>query len=312
MLSGFDLDLRRTFYPLGFPFELETNSPDVIAAATEGWGGFAPAFNEAPVRLCLAVTGSETPLLTPRSVFASREHLMSMYGDAENFMMFDFRRGFAFGCITRGTAADYPLLRYRFLAGALMLVEQRSLAPLHGALIVKNGVAVMLCGDSFAGKSTLAYACCRSGWAYVTDDGVSLVRARSDRFAIGDYTSLRLRDDARRFFPELSDHLPVVRPNGKVAVEILTSSLPITTLPGHSVDYVVFLDRRESGPASIRRFAREKAVAHWKRHTCFGASEVRDAQRQCQERLLELGLWEMRYSFLDDAVECLEELTCRR
>ena len=33
-LSGFDLDLRRTFYPLGFPLRLETNSPDVIASTS--------------------------------------------------------------------------------------------------------------------------------------------------------------------------------------------------------------------------------------------------------------------------------------
>ena len=307
-LTGFELELRRTFYPLGFPFELETNSPEVIAAASEGWGAFAAQFNQTPVRLCLAVTDSATPLLTPKSVFASREHLMSMYGDAENFMMFDFRRGFGFGCVTRGTAADHPLIRYRFLTAALMLVEQRYLAPLHGALIVKNGRGVMLCGESLAGKSTLAYAACRAGWAYVTDDGVSLVRDRPDLFAVGDYLSLRLREDARRFFPEIAERLAVVRPNGKVAIEILTRSLPIATLPGHSVEHVVFLDRQNSGHASLQRYPREKALAHWERHTSFGATEVRSAHLQCQQRLLEVGLWEMRYSGLADAIDCLERL----
>jgi len=308
LLTGFDLQLRRTFYPLGFPFELETNSPDVIAAASEGWGTFAAQFNETPVRLCLAVTDSETPLLTPKSIFASREHLMSMYGDAANFLIFDFRRGFGFGCITRGTAADHPLVRYRFLTAALMLVEQRYLAPLHGALIVKNGRGVMLCGETLAGKSTLAYAACRAGWAYVTDDGVSLVRGRSDLFAVGDYLSLRLREDARRFFPEIAERLAVVRPNGKVAIEVLTNTLPIATLPGHSVDQVVFLDRQESGPASLRRYSREKALAQWERHTSFGASEVRSAQLQCQQRLLEVAPWEMSYSRLSDAIDRLEHL----
>ena len=308
LLTGFDLELRRTYYPLGFPFELETNSPDVIAAASEGWGAFDAQFNEPPVRLCLAVTDSGTALLTPKSIFASREHLMSMYGDAGNFMMLDFRRGFGFGSITRSTAADHPLLRYRFLTPALMLVEQGYLAPLHGALIVKNGRGVMLCGETLAGKSMLAYAACREGWAYVTDDGVSLVRGRSDLFAVGDYLSLRLREDARRFFPEIAERLAVVRPNGKVAIEILTRTLPIATLPGHSVDYVVFLDRQESGPASLRRYPREKALAQWKRHTAFGAAEVRSAHLQCQQRLLEVAPWEMRYSRLSDAIDCLEHL----
>ncbi len=305
----FDLPLRRTFYPLGFAFELETNSPEVLEAASEGWGNFAAAFDEAPVRFCLAVTESDTPLLTPRSVFASREHLMSMYGDAENFAVFDFQRGFGFGSVTRGTAADHPLLRYRFLTAAGMLVEQRSLAPLHGALIVKNGRGVMLCGESLAGKSTLAYAACRQGWTYVTDDGVALVRGRADRYAVGDYLSLRLRESARGLFPELAERLAVVRPNGKVAIEILTRTLPIETLPGHAVDHIVFLDRQETGPASIRSYSRENALAHWERHLSFGAREVRAAQLDCQHRLLlEAELLEMRYSRLSDAIGSLDQL----
>ena len=36
VLSAFELPLRRTFYPLGFPLELQTNSAEVIAAASEG------------------------------------------------------------------------------------------------------------------------------------------------------------------------------------------------------------------------------------------------------------------------------------
>jgi len=308
MLSGFHLELRRTFYPWGFPFELETNSPDVIEAAAESWGAFPQTFNEAPVRLSLAVTASEAPLLTSRSTFASREHLLSMYGDAENFLMFDFRQGFAFGCVSRGTAADSPLLRYRFLTASLMLVEQRSLAPLHAAFVVKNSTGVVLCGDSMAGKSTLAYACCREGWSYVTDDGVSLVRARPDRYAVGDYTTMRLREDSRRFFPELAERLAIVRPNGKIAMEISTPDLPIATLPGHRVDHVVFLDRQERGAGSLRPYSPDHALMKWEPYASIGPSEVRSAQKLCHRRLLEAGLWEMRYSSLDDGVARLERL----
>ena len=307
LATAFDLEFSRTFYPLGFPFELETNSLEVIEAASEGWGEFAPAFDAPPVRFCLAVTG-ETPLLSPRSVFVTREHLMSVYGDAENFAMFDFERGFGFGSVTHGTAADHPLLRYRLLTPALMLVEQQSLAPLHGALIVNNGGGVMLCGDTLAGKSTLAYAACRAGWTYVTDDGVALVRERSDCFAIGDYTSIRLREDARRFFPELASHLSTVRPNGKISIEILTRKLPIETLRGHSVDHLVFLDRRESGPASLNRWGPEQALVDWERYRRFGTSEVRAAQLACHQRLLETTSWKLCYSRLPDAIECLNHL----
>ncbi len=308
-LSGFDLDLRRTFYPLGFPLRLETNSPDVIAAAEEGWGGFSQAFDQAPLRLSLGVTASDAPLLTIKSVFAMREHLASIYGDGENFAVCDFRQNLAFGWITRGLAADHPLLRYRFLTSiSHMLAGQRDLAPLHGALIAKNGVGVMLCGDSMAGKSTLAYACCRDGWQYITDDGACLVRTRLDRYAVGDFTNIRLREDAMRFFPELADRVPVVRANGKIALEIRTTELPMASLPGHSIDHVVFLDRRSSERAALRSYAKELALEGWDSHASFGTHAVRDEQKQCYRRLLNAGTWVMRYSRLADAMERLEQL----
>lgn len=116
-LSDFELPLRRTFYPLGYPLVLETNSSDVIRAAEEGWGEFERLFAAEPVRVCLAVSegDSESPL--PPSVIRAREHLMSIVAGPENFMLCDFDRGFAFGWVTRSTAADHPLLRYQFLTG---------------------------------------------------------------------------------------------------------------------------------------------------------------------------------------------------
>ncbi len=297
------------FYPYGYPLVLETNSRDVIDAAEEGWGGFERMFNEKPVRVCLGVTDrdSESPL--PVSVIRAREHLMSIVADAENFMQCDFDRGFGFGWVTRSTAADHPLLRYRFLtAGGATLGELRAMAPLHGALVMRNGSGVMLCGDSFAGKSTLAYACARAGWTYVSDDGTFLVRDRTDRFAIGDPHSVRFRTDAPELFPELADHLSTVRPNGKIAIELRTRDLSLATAAGCVVDHVVFLDREHSAPASLHRYPESLALEEWARHAVLGTEEVRAAQRACHQRLLGAGLWRIQYSHLDDAVALLERL----
>lgn len=201
-LAGFDLRLRQTFYPLGFPLLLETNSPEVLEAAEEGWCEFSQTFDLPPMRLCLGVLDTDEPVLTLKSVFSAREHLATLFADAGNFIVCDFRDNFTFGWVTRGLAKDHSLLRYRFLIpGAHMMAEQMALAPLHAALIVKDGTGVMLCGDSMAGKSTLAYACARAGWNYVTDDGTFLVRGESDRYAVGDFTNLRLREDAVHLFP---------------------------------------------------------------------------------------------------------------
>jgi hypothetical protein len=309
VLSTFELPLRRTFYPLGFPLELETNSADVIAAASEGWGGFQQAFFEPPVRLCLGVTEGNGDGPLPESVIRSREHLMSIVADSGNFVICDFNSGFAFGWVTRNTAADHPLLRYRFLlAGGASLVEQRAFAALHGALVVRNGCGVMLTGDSFAGKSTLAYACARAGWTYVCDDGAFLVRSRNDRYAMGDPYSIRFRPDAPQLFPELGNRSPTVRPNGKVAIELRTADLGLRTAPGCQVDHVVQLNRENPGPADLRPVSKEGLLDGWAQYASFGAEEVRAAQRRCHERMLGAQIWEMQYSRLNDAVARLERL----
>jgi hypothetical protein len=312
VLSACELPLRRIFYPYGYPLALETNSQDVIQAAEEGWGEFERMFSQYPVRVCLGVSekDSESPLSA--SVVRAREHLMSIVADPENFMLCDFDSGFAFGWVTRSTAADHPLLRYQFLtAGGATLAEQRALAPIHGALVVRNGTGVMLCGDSFAGKSTLAYACARAGWTYVSDDSAFLVRDRDDRYAIGEPSSIRFRTDAADLFGELADHLPTVRPNGKIAIEVRTRDLGISTAPGCVVDHVVLLDRGQPDqavPASIHHCAADRLREDWVRCASLGRDDVQAAQRRCHERMLRAHLWKLQYSDLDEAVTRLERL----
>jgi hypothetical protein len=317
VLSAFDLPLRRTFFPLGYPLALETNSHDVMLAAEQGWGASERMFNQDPVRICLGVAEGDSlgvtegdsglPAATP--VIRAREHLMSIIVDPANFMLCDFDRGYAFGWVTRSTAANHALLHYQFLtAGGTALAQQRAFAPLHGALVIRQGTGVMFCGDSCAGKSTLAYACARAGWTYVSDDGAFLVRGRHDRYAIGDRHSIRFRTDAPALFPELAGHATKVRPNGKSAIEVPTRDLRITTAPGCVVDHVVFLDREHRGPASVGRYSNDRALEYWAQYAVLGSGEARAAQRRCHELLLSARLWKMQYSQLDDAVSRLERL----
>jgi hypothetical protein len=309
VLSAFELPLSARFYPFGFPLDLATNSSHVMQAAEDGWGAFVQQFDETPVRMHLGVAPSSNAQLPPQSIFRSREHLMFFVADAENFMVCDFEQKFGFGWTTELVAADHGVVRYRFLTAAgLTLIEQQSAASLHCGLVIRNGVGVALMGDSFAGKSTLSYACARAGWTFVSDDGVLQVRNRSDRYAVGDPYAIRLRDDAGKLFPELQDRMPIRRPNGKIGIEIFTRDLPIRTAPGCSIDHVVFLNRNEPGTARIRRYSKDEAL-HWcERYVTFGTREVREAQFGCYQRLLSAGIWEMRYSDLDEAVARLEQL----
>ncbi len=309
LLSSFDLPLQARFYPFGFPLDLATNSAQVMEAAVEGWGRFMQQFDAAPARLHLAVAPGSSAPLPPQSMVRSREHLMFSVANSENFMVCDFKQNFGFGWTTEWNAGDHAVIRYRFLTAAgLTLIEQQSGASLHCGLVVRDGRGVALMGDSFAGKSTLSYACARAGWAFVSDDGALLVRNRSDRYAMGDPYAIRLREDAGRLFPELQNRAPLKRGNGKIGIEIFTSELPIQCTPGCAIDHIVFLNRNEPGAARIRRYSKDDAMEWCGRYATFGTREVRESQLRCYQRLLSAGIWELCYTDLDDAISRLDRL----
>jgi hypothetical protein len=309
-LANFEFPMRARFYPLGFPLDLETNSEDVIRAAEEGWGRFAPRFAETPVRLCLGVSDQDetSPVLKPRVV--SQQHLITSVWDAATFVVCDLRSGFAFGWLTKRAAADHPSLRYQFLqAFAMNMLVHKFLAPVHGAFVARNGRGVLLCGDSCAGKSTLAYACARAGWTHLTDDGTYLIRARPDLYAVANPHYIHLREDAPTLFPELGGHAVAVRPNGKAGMEVSTSALGLATAEACSIEHVVFLNRRADARVHLIAHSKSAAMEWCEQYLCYGEARVLAEQRQTLIRLLDAGLWEMRYSNLNDAVACLESLT---
>jgi len=309
VLSEFELPLRRTFYPLGFPLELSTNSTDVIEAAARLWSPFSPSFDEDPSRFLLGVAGSDNDDLPPKPRFRAREHLMTQIGNAENFVTCDFRENLAYGWVTPAVAANHAFVGFFYLYGtALMLAQQLRLAPIHGALVARDGCGVLLCGDSCAGKSTLSYACARAGWTFIADDGAFLDRKRADRYAIGNPYTIRFREDAQSLFPEFSDRSAAARPNGKIGIELFTSELPIQLATGCSIEHVVVLNREDPGPARLRPYPNEAVMNLLDSHACFGSSEVRAEQQRCYQRLLGAGIWEMRYRDLDDAIYRLDRL----
>jgi hypothetical protein len=179
----------------------------VIQAAEEGWGAFEQMFDGNPVRVCLGVTEGDSESPAGVSHPCERTFDVDCCRPGELHAV-RFRPGL---CVWVGDAehgggspvAALPVST----AGGATLAQQRAFAPLHGALVMRNGTGVMLCGDSCAGKSTLAYGCARAGWTYVSDDGTFLVRGRDDRYAIGDPHGIRFRTDAPACFP----NWPIIR-----------------------------------------------------------------------------------------------------
>lgn len=300
---------RATFFPLGFPVDLATNSETVMAAARQSWGNFSQAYREAPVSLCLSVTAHEEERLPPAPKFRTHGHLMSIVGDARNQVICDFSRQCAFGWVTRRMAEQTDFLRFHFLEGpAMTMLVAAYLAPIHGALVSRRGVGVILCGESLAGKSTLAYACARSGWVFISDDGTFLIRNRPDLYAVGNSSHARFREHAKLLFPELDDCPSTAKLNGAPGMEVPTSVLPVSTASGCSVHHLVFLRRFHQGPAKLEPFDAARALTWLEQQVLYGPEELRASLRRAYRRLLYAGIWELHYSRLSDAVNLLDQL----
>lgn len=88
-------------------------------------------------------------------------------------------KGLAYMRITNGNLIEIEVLKedelshlYVFIMGTGMgaIIHQRGLLPLHGSCVTDGKRAVLICGDSGAGKSTTASEFLAHGWKLLTDD----------------------------------------------------------------------------------------------------------------------------------------------
>lgn len=310
ILWDFELPLRGMYYPLGFPVEILTNSRAVLAAAEVSWGKIQRRLDEQPVRICVGVlegTSSECP---PAPVVRGRSHLITSTADAENFAVCDLRAGYAYCWLTRAAAENTPYLRYHFLeAAALTLTSYLYTTPLHAACVELNGQGVLLCGDSGAGKSSLAFACAQRGWTFLSDDATSIARKHHGRIVIGNPHQMRFRESAVELFPVLRKWPVTTRATGKLAIELPTESLPdIHTAWQTEIHHIVFLNRKGADPPSLTPYPESKARKWFEQEICYGEDEIRELQRSSLRELLTAEINELHYSDLGWAVERLETM----
>lgn len=315
LLYATSLPLSRTLFPLGFPATISTNCRHIVAAAETlaGQGG-SPRGNRKPlpraVELRLAVTESAAGAAPPPAALPRGQgHLLSFVHDAQNFAVCDLRAGFAFGWLTQAVAHDLPRVRYHFVEPIVMLMLQSwYFSVVHAACVSLDGRGVLLCGDSEAGKSTLAYGCAKRGWTYVCDDASHLLRDAEHRTIAGMCHQIRFRPSAAELFPELAAFTPFERPNGKPALELDAKALNIATSPEAHIDCLVFLKRDPHAREKMARFDKSEALERFEAVHCVGEESLRREQRDALRRLLTAPVYEMTYQDLDDAERRLRSL----
>ncbi len=306
-----ELPLRALYFPLGFPLEIHTNSPAVLAAAQQSWGVFQPKFSYAPLTLRLGVTenASDSSDLPPVPVCRSQGNLLSNIADAHNFVISDLNAGFSFGWITQQTSETPLYLRYHILeAAALCMISALRVMALHAACVAPSGHGMLLCGDSGAGKSTLAFAGARAGWTFVSDDASYLPLHREDRMVIGNCHQVRLRDSSVQLFPELRGRTVTPRAEGKPSIEIPTAELPeLITADSTTVKSIIFLNRRGAEAPGLLPFSRETALS-WFKKTALKSEVSFLSQETAIRHLVDVEIFELRYTTLNWAVERLQTL----
>ena len=314
LLCDYPLPHYQRFHPLGFPLEVFTNSEAVLDAARESWGQFAPTHDRQPVVLRIGITeGAAGQPLSPPVVRGYR-NLVSIILDAENFAVCDLSKGFAYAWLTSSLVRDTSYVRYFFIeASAYLLITSAYLTAVHAACVQWEGQGVLLMGDSGAGKSSMAYACAKSGWTYISDDASYLVRDRDLCEITGNPYQIRLRDSASALFPEFAGSDVTTRLNGKLTIEVPTSSLAnVKISPCTKVQTAIFLKRNGVQIPELVPLPKAEAFKRWSEAVCYGDEEFRAAHRQALLRLLDIDIYELRYAEVSTAVSYLEEFLSRK
>ena len=295
------------YYPYGFPVEVATNCREVLDAAHESFGAYAPRFDRPPIRVHVLVNESENAR-PPAPTLRGRRNLTMWVSDQENFAAVDRLERFGFSCVTRATVADRIFFRWHFLDALIyVLLELNYITSVHAACVAWEGKGVLLYAESGVGKSTLSYACARRGWTYVSDDASSVVWNTS-RTVIGEPHHFRFRAEAPDLFPELRGRTVGRQLGHKPTIEVFTADLPILTAPECRVEYIAFLDRRPGIRAGFTRIGKEDVIDRLVGDMAAYDPELDAGRRAVLESLAEAPAFELRYSDHDDAARLLEQI----
>jgi hypothetical protein len=305
----FAMPLRARYFPMGFPVDIETNSMDLLSAAADLWSCYPQLADTRPATFRVAVGGRST-VQARASLPRGQEHLVSIVHSPENFAVADLAGAFGFAWLTQDVAADPAYCRYYFLEPLVYVtLTALHLTPLHASCIALNDRAVVLCGDSGAGKTSLAYACARRGWQFLADDAAHIVRSSHDHSVVGRPYTIRFRESARCLFPELNQFTASRRPSGKIDFEIETLELGLPIALKHPASHIVFLRREHrSAVAHLRPFPREEADRRLAQVICFGDERIRSEQRESIRSFVTLPISELIYSDFESAELALRSL----
>jgi hypothetical protein len=304
-----DVLLRRIFYPLGFAVCVESNRYEVLSLSEQSWGATAQSSPCEPLKILLEVIDDEPKFAEQEPGWQIEDHILTIIFDEKNFLVADLRVGIAKGRISSGSLNAAQLVRYFLLeAAALSMISTLRATALHAACVDWNGDGLLLCGESGVGKTSLAYACARAGWNYVSDDASYLILGSETREVTGDCGRIRFRDVAHKLFPELTG-LPVTpRLTGKPSIEVATEDLDgLRRAQKTRIKYIVFLERDGDTLPALYGGDKKHAQEYFTKFFLQPAKQNR-LSRVALDQLLEAEIFELQNTELTWSVSRLRDL----
>ena len=298
----------KLYFPLGFPVRLSANSEAVKTAAEEAWADWQPLTGAEPVDVRVDVQAND----------AADTREVCFTGGADGFQFSAGESNWAGGewlkrtisiRVSEHTIRDRAYFRYHFLEAAVnQLISGLHFAPIHAACVTPPAWGgILLCGDSGAGKSSLAFACARQDWTYTTDDASFLVR-NGGCDVVGDAHRVRMRPESVSLFPELARMPATPRGNGDVRLQMRTSDLRMRSSPVTTIERAVLLQRNATGSVAKLSAWNRSAAEEWFSRVFYhwAPSIAREQARSLAALLDRVHLEVLTYSRLEDAVRALE------
>jgi hypothetical protein len=289
--------MRALFHPLGYPVLIESEATEPLRIAAQSWGSRQPLFEAPALRLAIHVQPGAMPTGAPD--YRASADGFSLACDPVTRAEFSIPAHSACLHVSSGALDQAERFRYQLLEClVLTALDTIYFVGLHAACVARQGRGILLCGESGRGKSTLAYACARAGWTFVSDD--SHLAQPSENIVTGSSDLIRLREPACELFPELHGMPIATAPNGKQCIEVQPKLVSDSAPARHCV----FLSRRP-GPANLKPYSEEAAFEYFMGYnTRYDQSGAEHRLRQLVDRKT----WLLEYEHLDDAIQALESL----
>ena len=243
----------RTYFPLGCAVELISDNRHVFEAAEGAWSGWNNLFCTEPMRLHVRVMPGAAERVAP--VYRRSGDSVAFEGTGGDMATYSAASGEACIHVHESALSNPAWFLWHYLDAIVFTAFGSSyFTPIHAGCVSLDGRGILLCGDSGAGESSLAYACATRGWTLTSEDSVYMAGG-ADRVVAGSPFRVHLRESSRLLFPELRQRAVEVMPNGKRAIRLTGSDLAAFSRSRQSrasLPASFYGGMRKRGPVSFR------------------------------------------------------------